>query len=217
MPGRIATVDISKLPKLSKAPADQAEAEPAVADPPPQQPSGAGTPPPSRRPTPDYRQATDDIDALPAVMWFNVIVGIIFLLMGQRFGGYALAKLSHQPYHTKVNWMAGPKAGQEVEYFELEGKPALDESAKFLFGLAVLADTALCFAIFRRSRLRVILVGTAFAITALATGYNLYVAGVLQSMGVLPLISLLAVAFGGYMAFQQWTIIKAIRGHAARR
>ena len=37
--------------------------------------------------------------------------------------------------HTNVNWLSGPKAGQEVAYRELEGFVFYNESAMFLFGL----------------------------------------------------------------------------------
>jgi len=49
-----------------------------------------------------------------------------------------------------------------------------------------------------------------FAIAATATAYNLYVAGLLLKGNVLPLLSLLAVAFGGYITYQQWLLVKMV-------
>jgi hypothetical protein len=201
-------VDISKLPKLSQTPADPPPVEetpapettPAVAEP--------------VQPHRDERREPE-LEVSPGEIWFNLIVGIIFLFLGQRFGGFAMATLMHQPYHTGFNWSAGPKAGQEVAYLELDGKPYLSESAMFLFGLAVLADTALLFAIAKRSKARRVLVSIALFITAAATVYNLYIIAALMKMNVMPLVSLLAVAFGGYMAFQQWALFKIIRGRTA--
>jgi hypothetical protein len=187
-------MDMSKLPKFSQTPA------------PVEQPGEATVP-----------VAAKKVDAVaPAIasggdIWFNVIVGIIFLLMGRTFGSYVFAAVTHQPYHTHIEWREGdPRAGQEVAYPDLEGNPMLNDSAMFFFGLAVLADAGISVMLSRPSRLARPMLYLGLALTIGATGYNLYVAGVLQKNGVLPLISLLAVALGGYIAFGQWQLLKLL-------
>ena len=51
-------------------------------------------------------------------------------------------------------------------------------------------------------------------IAIIATGYNLVVALMLFSTGVLPLFSLLAIAFGGYIVMHEWRLLQS---HAAGR
>lgn len=210
-------VDISKLPKLSQTPETKDEQPPAEAAT-PESPREELPPPGVRRAVPAEPRGGgyDAYDSSGGEIWFNVIVGVIFLLLGGTYFSYTVATLTHQPYHTKTTWQTGPKAGQEVTYPELQGNPMLSDSAMFFFGLAVLADAVLRFVLARRSGVKAVVI-VAFALTAGATAYNLYVVALLQKAGVLPLLSLLAVAFGGYMAFQQWGTLKAIQAAEAHQ
>jgi hypothetical protein len=194
-------MDMSKLPKFSQTP-----------------------PPPGELP-PEERATTSGVRVEPSPpvasggdIWFNVIVGIIFLLMGRSFGSYLLSTVTHQPYHTGMVWPDGDaRAGLEVAYPELEGNPMMNDSAMFVFGLAVLMDAGISVMLARQSGLARPLICLGLALTVGATAYNLYVAAVLQKNGVLPLISLLAVAVGGYIAFQQWNIFKLLTGSGVGR
>ena len=49
-----------------------------------------------------------------------------------------------------------------------------------------------------------------FTLAAGVTAYNLFVAWWLHKGNVMPLLSLLAVAFGGYVAFAQWSLIQQL-------
>ena len=147
-------------------------------------------------------------------IWFNVVVGIIFMLLGRGFGGYAIAKITHQPHHTGQEWREGPKAGQEVDYPDLEGNVFASESAMFLFGLAVAIDAGLRVLIYRGTSMSRPLAYLALGIIVAATLYNLYVVGVLLKGNITPFISLMAVALGGYVAFQQWATIKILNRDA---
>jgi hypothetical protein len=193
-------MDMSKLPKLSQTPATPPQDEPVDAQ---------STPSPLRA----KDAGSTGLDGFSmGDIWFSLIVGVIFLLIGRSFGEYSLAKLSHRPYHTGQVWSdEAPKAGQEVEYPELTGNPMLTDSAMFLFGLAIVLDAGIRVAVLRRARFSLPLAYVGFALSAGVTVYNLYVAGVLLKGGVLPLMSLLAVAFGGYVAFSEWQLIKALR------
>ena len=44
------------------------------------------------------------------------------------FARYLITRVTRQPFHTNINWTAGPKAGQEVEYLELQGRPWLTDA-----------------------------------------------------------------------------------------
>ena len=75
--------------------------------------------------------------------------------------------------------MAGPKAGQEVSYPELEGNVFWNDSAMFLFGAAIIADAFIHAAVVRQARGSRSLAYVGFTLAAFATLYNLYVAGIL--------------------------------------
>ena len=50
---------------------------------------------------------------------------------------------------------------------------------------------------------------TGLLIAVVATAYNLVVVFVLFSQGLLPLLSLLAVAYGGYLVISQWSLFRS--------
>ena len=197
-------MDMSKLPKLSQTPAPPAAEESAAA------PENASAPVEPRRVV-EYRTPVDPGFSVGEI-WFSLIVGVIFLLLGRSFGGYALAKVTGQPHHTGVVWSPGtPLAGQEVSYRELQGNVFLNDSAMFLVGLAIVLDAIVRVAVYKGIRAARLLAYLGFAITVLATIYNLYAVSVLLKGNVLPLLSLLAVAMGGYISFQQWQTIQMMK------
>ena len=126
-------MDISKLPKLSQTPADGApEAPPAAEDAAAPQ---VQAPRVSRAVADADDRRNADADFSVGEIWFNLIIGLIFLFLGQRFGGYLFAKLTHQTYHTGWFWPPGAaKAGQEVVYPELDGNGCRRSFVRFVLG-----------------------------------------------------------------------------------
>ena len=142
--------------------------------------------------------------------WLSLIIGLVVMLMGWGFVKWATATLLGQPYDTGVTWQTGDRAGQSVAYWDLMGHQALSESALFLFGLACVLEAA-AMAAYTRPRLRTATVSVALLITLLATVYNVVACVVLFKDGITPLLSLLAVGFGGYMAFAEWAMLRSRR------
>src|SRR5690349_10232233 len=106
-------MDLSKLPKLSET--DKHAPPP----PPPEAARSAETLPYD----PPYNAPPTGFD-LGAQVWLSAILGIVFMLMGRSFASFLIAKVTGQPYHTNATWTAGPNAGQEVAYYELQGYTA---------------------------------------------------------------------------------------------
>jgi len=187
-------MDLSKLPKLSDTPK-----------------------PPSNEPEkesvrPDYARA--DLDAVDAgasaMLWVSMILGLLCMGIGRNFASYTIAKMTGHEYHTNATWAMGPQAGQEVAYWDLQGYAAFTDAGIFLFGLSmVLEGFALAMI---RSKLggKRIAISISLVIVALATLVNLYTATRLLGIGLIPLMSGLAVALGGYMAIYQWKLLRVL-------
>jgi hypothetical protein len=79
----------------------------------------------------------------------------------------------------------------------------------FLFGLTLLMEAAVLLAVSMNARLARPLIIVGFFIAFIATAYNVLVVAILFNGGMLPLMSLLAVAFGGYVAMYLWGLMKA--------
>jgi len=193
-------MDVSKLPRLSETDKH--------APPPAQTPSEVGqvAPSPADRSMPVQRVSA----GVGAEVWLSLIIGIVLMMIGQSFARYSFAKLRGQPFHTNVKWAAGPKEGQEVEYFELEGFTAWTDTGIFLFGLAMVLEAAMLTAIYSRLGGKRALTGFALFVTILATGLNVYVCVKLFGVGIMPLMSAMAVAFGGYMAIYEWRLLQQL-------
>jgi hypothetical protein len=148
-----------------------------------------------------------------AEVWLSAIIGAFLILMGKSFGGWLIATLSGRPYSTGVVWGegAGERAGQPVAYWDLEGYTALNDSAIFLFGVAMILEAVVLALIGTRFRHKVGLVSVALLVTLLATAYNLFACVKLLSAGVLPMWSMLAVGFGGYIAVFEWKLLQQLR------
>ena len=188
-------MDINKLPRLSET-ARHAEA------PPPQQH------PPDEVPRQPMERVAPGIGA---EVWISLIIGVILMMVGQSFARYAIARLSGNEFHTRVNWTSGPKAGQEVDYWDLQGYTAWTDTAIFLFGLAMVLEAAMLAVVYSRSGGKIPLTMLALIVTILATALNLWVCFLLFGAGILPLMSGLAVAFGGYIAMYEWRLLHRLR------
>jgi len=200
-------MDVSKLPKLSNT-QEQVRQEQAAGPDMPPEPKPV-LPPADSRVVP--YQSRDAVTAgVGAEVWLSVILGVIFILIGKSFAAYSFAKLTGNPYHTGVNWVAGPNAGQEVAYPDLQGFVMLNDSAMLLFGLTLLLEAAVMGTIVTRFRYKRALVMVALVLAVAATGFNLYAVMRLLSVNITPLVSLLAVGFGGYIAVHQWRLLQSL-------
>lgn len=190
-------MDLSKLPRLSETDKNAPPPQPETQLPPQPQPGQFVqyyAPPPE--------------PGLPAQVWLSAILGIVFMMMGWTFARFMMAKLSGQPFNTGVNWVAGPKAGQPVEYFELQGYTAYTDTAIFLFGLAMVLEAVVLVVARRNNATSRILLSFALALTVGMVIFNVIVAGMLFQAGITPLSSILAIAFGGWMAMFEWQLMK---------
>lgn len=202
-------MDISKLPRMSEtgkhapppASADQAEARPDV----------------ERHPSDVEHRAVEPVRVgIGGEVWMSLIIGLILMMAGWTFARWAIAKMTGQAFHTNVKWTAGPKAGQEVDYFELQGFTAWTDMGLFLFGLALVLEAAMLAVVYSRAGGKVVLTMLALLVTVLATALNLFVAAKLLGIGIMPLMSALAVAFGGYMIMYEWRLLQQLRCISAR-
>jgi hypothetical protein len=109
-----------------------------------------------------------------------------------------------------VNWIAGPQAGQEVGYWDLQGAVAWTEAGIFFFGLAmVLEGIALAVLASKRGGKKLVL-GVSLVVIVIATILNIVTATKVMGTGALPIMSVVAVAFGGYMAIYQWKLLRVL-------
>jgi hypothetical protein len=152
-----------------------------------------------------------DGPGIGAEVWLSAIIGVALMLYGRGFLLWALTSMTGGTFHTTVSWTTGPNQGQEVGYWQLEGSTALQETAIFLFGFAMVLEALVLAVIHSRIRSKRPLLWLALTITLLATALNLVVAGKLFTIGVLPFLSLLAVGFGGYIGAYEWKLLKYFR------
>jgi hypothetical protein len=197
-------MDVSKLPKLSDTQREQ-QAQQQQQQQHQQQPVQS----PSADPVSAISSPVPAVRAIGgAEAWISGIVGIICILISKSFPAYWIARLRGQPFHTNVNWTSGPLAGQEVAYPDLSGFTMLSDGAIFIFGVALLCEAALMLAGNANQRVARAMLWLSFVLAAAATLFNAYVAARLFGANILPIMSLLAVAFGGYMASYQWKLLK---------
>ena len=203
-------MDLSKLPRMSKTPGQE---PPGQADTPPQDDgptvyaqSGEA------RPTPVVVEAGTGAEA-----WISAIVGLLFLWFGSRFGGWLLATLSGRVYNHGVH-AGDPATTPLVDYWDVKLFSPLSDLALFAFGVALLLEAALLLATGRASlKVQRAAAGAALVVTALAVLLNLATVVKFFADGLGPAIaSILAVAFGGWMCAQLYSIWSAL-GQLQRR
>jgi hypothetical protein len=229
-------MDLSKLPRLSKTDAASPPPDGATATAPDGVPPGqpvatsrafcasCGAPlraearfcdscgAPTNPAALDYNSPIRADAGIGAEVWLSAIIGVVLMLMGRSFGGYLLASLTGQTYNTNTTWSVGPKAGQPVDYWELEGFTALSDSAIWLFGFAMVLEAIVLAVVNTRFKAKVGLLWFALFVTVLVAVYNLVVAIKIMSAGYAPpIMSLLAVAFGGYIAVFEWRLLQQLR------
>lgn len=181
-PNRGTTMDLSKLPHRS---------------------STTSPPPPAAQPT-----APPVTTGVGAEIWISAIVGIVLMLLGRSFAIWAFTTLTGGTYATGFHWQTGPQAGQPVGYWELLSGVAWTDSGIFLLGLALVLEAITLLVAVSGTRRTIGLIGFSLALTVAATVYNAIVAGILFSKDILPLLSILALGFGGYIAAYQYRLLK---------
>jgi hypothetical protein len=186
-------MDLSKLPKLSETP-----------KPPPSEPTPT-------RPAADDRADIASVEAgVGGMVWVSLILGALCMMLGRRFPAYVFARLSSREYHTQVNWIAGPRAGQEVGYWELQGSTALTETSIFLFGLALVLEAIALWVISSRMGGKKFILTISLLVVVIATAFNLFTAVRVMGDGAVPIMSGIAAALGGYMAMYQWKLLRVL-------
>jgi hypothetical protein len=163
-------------------------------------------------------------------IWLSLIFGVIFLFMGINFGKFVLARMSGQQFYDYMGpgagliWPQGTaQAGQPVAYQDwikfyyntpptasLNMKGIWDDAAYFLFGSALLLEAVFLFVVRTAAPFRIALLLFALLIAVSAAGFNLLVALMWFGRGQLPLMSLIAVAFGGWIVLSEWQILAAV-------
>jgi hypothetical protein len=201
-------MDLSKLPRLSQSdappPQSGAPADPSA----PVNYEAAERPPQAAPPgTPRLNYEDRPAAGTGAEIWISLAIGLILMFWAARFGTYLISLITHEAFHTGVPWIAGPKAGQEVAYWELEGFTAWTEASLWLFGLTLVFDALILYAAGGK---RAWLVVVGFALTLGVCAFNAFVCAKIFNAGVTPLMSLMALAFGIYMAIYQWGLLKDV-------
>lgn len=193
-------MDLSKLPRLSGDQKDKAQATP--------QPEPE-TKPPAERSVEYYGPQTgrDAAGAGPEI-WLLLVVGIILMLVGRKFARWAFAAICGQTFDSGVKWVSGPNTGQMVPYWQIVGHEALSDCAMFLFGLAMALEGAAMAVAIALPRSWQGMYFASFLVSIVMTICNVVAAAVLLGDGTIPLISMLAVGFGGYMAMTQWSALR---------
>jgi hypothetical protein len=183
-------MNVSKLPKLTNTQKEQ----PAPA-------AGAQNPAPEET-IPQYASAQTPQGTLPqsgvAEVWISIAVGAILLLMFPRF----LSWVSSRLFGTHFNPFLAAD-GSVVPYTKVP--EFWGDLGPTLFGVVLIVEgIALMFA--RRRSVMVF----AFALTVIATAYNLIYLVMSYSTYGLALVSAFAVAIGVYIAMYQWKLIKML-------
>jgi zinc-ribbon domain len=150
-------------------------------------------------------------------VWFSLVIGLVFLLLGRGvFSDLAQIK---GPHPTNLVWSEGtPKANQPVtpdelqpdkrkEYdagLEAERQQALTDGSMFLFGVALLVDAGTRLLVWLGLPGRRMILALGILVMLAAVAFNVYTISRLMRAGITPLLSLICVAFGGYVLFTQW-------------
>lgn len=197
-------MDLSKLPKLSgnrEADKPQESIPQNVAS---ETPKSAGARP---EPIPYEAQAIEPPAPGPDA-FLSLAIGAVLMMIGRGFAEWLIATLRGITYDTGVNWQVGPKAGQAVMYWDLEGFTALSETTVFLFGVALVIEGAvLITARAMPGMWRKMLFGS-FLLTVLAAAANaLAIVVMLVKDGPTPIWATLLAGLGAYSAWQQWRLL----------
>ena len=206
-------MDLSKLPKLSQTERAEGTRDPS-ADP-ATPPGPAGEPPR----TAEYVYAQSGTARSPvqvggaAEAWISGLVGLVFLYLGQRFGGWLLATLTGRVYDHGIH-AGDPATTPLVSYWAVDPRffSAISDCALWVFGLALILEAAVLLMAGRRGKGLRPAVGATLVTTGLATLLNVAaIVYYLQKGFSLQLVHVVALAFGGYMCFYLSRVWKELR------
>lgn len=155
-------------------------------------------------------------DTSTVSIWISLVVGVICVLMGLRFIRWAIITATGGTFSTGVNWVAGPKAGEAVDYWQLDGFAAHTELGFFAMGGVLLLDALLMMSA-RRGRSPGMLLGVAIMCTGACLLYNLGLAIYLITLGVTPLWSLVVVLIAGIVLFTHMETLRSMSREDAAR
>jgi hypothetical protein len=200
-------MDLSKLPKLSDT---QSQV------PPPTAPAPVEALPANVSRTQAHAHQQQAIPYRPpgigGEIWISLIVGLILAYIGGNFAGFAKAKITHQAYHTGFTWDSdGPKGKKddEIAYFDLPGYQAWSDMGIFLFGLILLFEAAAkTLLVLKPGKLARFVLMFAILLTLVGVLLNLFACMKMLSVQITPLISGLAVAFGGFVLFDEFATLQ---------
>jgi hypothetical protein len=171
----------------------------------PQNATDSGEPSPA-----NVQHRAGDRGTIVGEIWFNAIIGMIFIAAGFTFARFLAAKLTGQPFHTYVNWTEDSGASGEVPYFDLEGYTAWTHMGMFCFGVVLLLEAAAIAAMtLRPGHSSRALLAVSFAFTLATSALNAYICIRLFGIGVIPVLSGLAVAYGGWIILSQWRMLRS--------
>lgn len=145
-------------------------------------------------------------------IWISLIMGVISLFLGQRFGSWLMARFKGEEFHTNVIWQSGEQTGSEVAYFDLSNHTALTEAGLFSLGIILIIDAGLML-LARRGLMSLTLIFAALGLVLASLLFNLYVCVMVYKSGVLPLMSLMAVLVAGIVFFTHLDSLKLLNHH----
>jgi hypothetical protein len=203
--GTILFMDLSKLPKLS---GNREANKPQESI--PQNATGETEMPAAAAPVSiPYQARAIEPPAPGPDAFLSLAIGAVLMMVGRGFAEWLIATVRGVAYDTGVIWQAGPKIGQAVKYWELEGFTALSESTVFIFGLALVVDGIVLFIARAVPRMWTKLLFAAFLLTVLAAAANaLAIVVLLVKDGPTPIWATLLAGLGAYTAWQQWRLLR---------
>ena len=195
-------MDFSKLPRLSKTRTPEGTADAPPGDGP------AGDPPPAPVAARDPMSHRRDESYAPLATgrgpeaWISIGVGLIFLFVFPHFTQWWV----HVVFHTKtpLPFSVTDAAGDEIPYPKSDF--FFNDLAIASFAYALLIEGV---ALILAGRNRPGIVLFALAVTTAAVALNAWYA--ISSFGDgFPIVSAIAVVFGGYMMWFQWNLAKEL-------
>lgn len=218
------TMDLSKLPRLSRTNTPQNDAG---------APGGDGGPI-GYQPPAAYRSYRDGDEGPLSVLdiFLAVGVGLLFMFLGQSYGKHLLGNKGVYPEITGTGyvWSAPhPKAGQPILPGELspENKKNFDqqvagrrlgivsESSLFLFGTGLAAAGLLGIAGHVRAlplRARQAAATVGLFATAAGVAYALWAVVTMMAGGITPIMTIVAILVGGLSLFMQVGTVRSLVG-----
>ncbi len=136
-----------------------------------------------------------------------LLLGVIFLFMGMRFGQWSMTRIAGKPFDTTYTWgAAGAAAGKAwdapVEYFDLLSGDAWGEMGFFVVGAALLLEAAILAIAMWRRRAGTGVFGTCMVLGIIGAVANIVAIVMLVRAGItMPLISIIAMFVGGFAAY----------------